>query len=74
MRVLLDECVPHGLRKYLSTQDTVTASYAGLAGYKNGALMKAASCVIHRARTSRSDYPETQSARTTRDKRRKLPE
>jgi hypothetical protein len=42
MRVLLDENLPHALRRHLSHHRTVTASYAGLAGYKNGALLKAA--------------------------------
>jgi len=42
MKVLLDENLPHALRKCLSGHDTVTAAYAGLAGYKNGALLKAA--------------------------------
>ena len=42
MRVLLDENLPHALRRNLSHHETVTAAYAGLAGYKNGALLKAA--------------------------------
>jgi hypothetical protein len=42
MRVLLDENLPHALRHHLSHHDTVTAAYAGLAGYKNGALLRAA--------------------------------
>jgi hypothetical protein len=42
VKVLLDENLPHALRKCLSDHDTVTAAYAGLAGYKNGALLKAA--------------------------------
>jgi hypothetical protein len=41
-RILLDENLPNGLRKYLLNHDTVTAAYAGLAGYKNGELLKAA--------------------------------
>jgi hypothetical protein len=40
-RVVLDECVPHRLRQALSAHDVVTASFAGLAGLKNGQLMKA---------------------------------
>ena len=43
MRVLLDENLPHVLRNHLPKHDVVTAAYAGLAGYKNGALLKAAS-------------------------------
>jgi hypothetical protein len=42
MRVLLDENLPHKLRGHLSRHETVTASYAGLVGHKNGALLKAA--------------------------------
>jgi hypothetical protein len=42
VKVLLDENLPHALRKCPSGHDTVTAAYAGLAGYKNGALLKAA--------------------------------
>lgn len=41
-RVLLDENLPHDLRPYLSQFDTFTASYAGLAGLKNGHLLDAA--------------------------------
>jgi hypothetical protein len=41
-RVLLDENVPHQLRPFLSDHDAQTASYAGFAGLKNGALLKAA--------------------------------
>ena len=39
-RVILDECLPHALRNHLP--DAVTAAYAGLVGYKNGVLLKAA--------------------------------
>jgi hypothetical protein len=42
MRVLLDENLPHALRRHLSHHETITAAYAGLAGYPNGALLKAA--------------------------------
>lgn len=42
MKVLLDENLPHALRNYLPGHEAVTASYAGLAGYKNGALLRAA--------------------------------
>lgn len=42
MRVLLDENLPHALRHSLSHHETATAAYCGLAGYKNGALLKAA--------------------------------
>ena len=41
-RVLLDENLPHALRNSLPEYETVTAAYAGLAGYKNGELLKAA--------------------------------
>lgn len=42
MKVLLDENAPHQLRKHLLKHDAFTAAYAGLAGYKNGALLRAA--------------------------------
>lgn len=41
-RVLLDENLPHALRTCLPEHETLTAAYAGLAGYKNGELLKAA--------------------------------
>jgi len=41
-KVLLDENLPHALRNHLPNHDVVTAVYAGLAGYKNGALLRAA--------------------------------
>jgi hypothetical protein len=42
MRVLLDECVNEGLRKYLPGRDCQTARYAGFAGLENGQLLTAA--------------------------------
>jgi len=42
MRVLLDECVNEGLRKYFPDHDCQTARYAGLAGLENGQLLTAA--------------------------------
>ena len=42
MRVLLDECVDEGLRKYLTGHDCQTARYAGFAGLENGDLLAAA--------------------------------
>jgi len=36
MRVLLDECVPARLGRYLAGHDRVTVPAAGLAGTKNG--------------------------------------
>jgi predicted nuclease of predicted toxin-antitoxin system len=41
-RVLLDENLPHALRNSLPVHEVVTAAYAGLAGYQNGELLKAA--------------------------------
>jgi hypothetical protein len=40
--VLLDENLPHTLRRHLGYHKTTTAAYAGFAGYKNGALLDAA--------------------------------
>jgi hypothetical protein len=42
MRVLLDECVNEGLRKYFPGHDCQTARYAGFAGLENGQLLSAA--------------------------------
>lgn len=42
MKVLLDENIPHQLRPYISAHETITAAYAGFAGLKNGAVLKAA--------------------------------
>ncbi len=42
MRVLLDECVNEGLRRYFPHHDCQTARHAGLAGLENGELLTAA--------------------------------
>jgi hypothetical protein len=42
MRVLLDECLPEGLRGEISGHQVATSREAGLAGRKNGALLAAA--------------------------------
>jgi predicted nuclease of predicted toxin-antitoxin system len=42
MRVLLDECVPRRLRSALTGHEVQTASEAGLAGLRNGELLRAA--------------------------------
>ncbi len=42
MRVLLDECVNEGLRKYFPSHDCQTARYVGFAGLENGQLLSAA--------------------------------
>jgi hypothetical protein len=41
-RVLLDENMPHILRKFLAHHETQTAAYAGFAGLRNGTLLSAA--------------------------------
>jgi hypothetical protein len=41
-RVLLDENMPHALRKHLAHHEAQTAAYAGFAGLKNGQLLAAA--------------------------------
>jgi predicted nuclease of predicted toxin-antitoxin system len=43
MRVLLDECLPEGLRAELTGHQVLTARDAGLAGKKDGDLLAAAS-------------------------------
>jgi Domain of unknown function (DUF5615) len=42
MRVLLDENIPHGVRKLLPEHDVFTVAYMEWAGIKNGELLKAA--------------------------------
>jgi predicted nuclease of predicted toxin-antitoxin system len=42
MRVLLDECLPRGLKKHLSGHTVVTVPEAGWAGTKNGELLRVA--------------------------------
>lgn len=42
MRILLDECVDQKLRFAFAAHECQTAAYAGLAGLKNGVLLKAA--------------------------------
>jgi len=41
MRILIDECIDGRLRNSLTGHDCQTARYAGLAGLKNGDLLKA---------------------------------
>lgn len=42
MRVLLDECVPRGLRQELSGHEVKTVAEMGWAGVNNGALLERA--------------------------------
>ena len=42
MRVLLDECVPRGLRQELSGHEVKTVAEMGWAGIKNGVLLERA--------------------------------
>lgn len=42
MKLLLDECVPRKLKTYLSGMDCKTVPEAGLAGEKNGKLLRLA--------------------------------
>ena len=42
MRVLLDECVPRGLRTELSGHEVSTVAEAGWAGVKNGEMLRLA--------------------------------
>ena len=42
MRVLLDECVPRGLRSELAGHEVKTIAEVGWAGVKNGALLERA--------------------------------
>src|SRR4028118_619938 len=42
MRVLLDECLPRGLKRFLQAHDVITVPEAGWAGKKNGDLLRTA--------------------------------
>jgi hypothetical protein len=42
LKVLLDENMPHDLRRHLADHDVTTAVYAGFGGLKNGLLLTAA--------------------------------
>jgi hypothetical protein len=42
LKVLLDENMPHDLRRYLRQHETFTAAYLGWTGLKNGQLLDAA--------------------------------
>ncbi len=42
MRILIDECIDERFRNSLTGHNCQTARYAGLAGLKNGDLLKAA--------------------------------
>jgi hypothetical protein len=46
MRILLDECLPRGLKKHLPDHDVLTVPEAGWAGLKNGALLRAATGTV----------------------------
>src|SRR3954470_22616749 len=43
MKILLDECVPSGLRRHLRPHNALTVAMAGWKGIKNGTLMTLAS-------------------------------
>ena len=45
MKLLLDECVTHNLRRDLTTHEIHTVEDAGLKGLENGDLLKAAAGV-----------------------------
>jgi len=42
VKVLLDENLPHRLRRHLATHDTFTVTYKGWNGLKNGQLLQVA--------------------------------
>lgn len=54
MRVLLDECVPRGLRAELPGHQVKTVAEAGWAGVKNGALLQLAATQFDVLLTGRS--------------------
>jgi len=54
MRVLLDECVPRGLRAELPGHEVKTVAEAGWAGAKNGTLLQLAATPVRRSAHCRS--------------------
>jgi predicted nuclease of predicted toxin-antitoxin system len=42
VKILLDECIPRTLKRYLTGHHVQTAQQAGFGGYKNGRLLRAA--------------------------------
>ncbi|HEY3874323.1 MAG TPA: DUF5615 family PIN-like protein [Candidatus Kapabacteria bacterium] len=42
MKILLDECVPRSMKRFIPGHFVRTAQQAGFASYKNGKLLKAA--------------------------------
>jgi hypothetical protein len=42
VKVLLDENIPHNLRRSLSHHEVATVAYMGWSGFKNGALLRVA--------------------------------
>jgi len=41
-KLLLDECIPHGIRKSLLEFDVYTVNFMGWSGVKNGKLLQLA--------------------------------
>lgn len=46
MKLLLDECMPHRLKREFVGHDVKTAREAGFSGLKNGALLRAANALF----------------------------
>jgi predicted nuclease of predicted toxin-antitoxin system len=42
VKILIDECLPHQIRHFLTEHDAQTVKYAGYGGYENGDLLKIA--------------------------------
>jgi hypothetical protein len=61
MRVLLDECLPRGLKKHLREHDVKTVPEAGWAGKKNGELLGLATGHVDACATIDSNLAYQQS-------------
>ena len=64
MRLLLDECVPRPLKKEFSGHEVKTAREAGLAGLKNGDLLRAAEGVFDALITVDQNIPYQQNLKS----------
>jgi predicted nuclease of predicted toxin-antitoxin system len=63
MRLLLDECMPHRLKREFVGHDVKTVREAGFAGLKNGALLRAANASFDVLITVDRNMPYQQNLR-----------
>ena len=70
MRLLLDECVPRPFKKEFVGHDVKTAREAGLAGLKNGQLLRAAEGEFDALITVDKSIPYQQNVKALQPKHR----